>query len=130
MNRMKLVASAGLLVVSVLGSPTVIAGPTNYETLVKQVKEAARYNLKDPSSAQFRNVVVTQSYHADTGALNGVNVCGEINAKNSFGAYTGFKKFFATRAEGKVVFVTEDDNIVFPIVYNPKQCGTVLKQFD
>lgn len=36
--------------------------------------------LRDPGSAQFRN----QS-----------GICGEVNAKNSFGGYTGFKRFMA-----------------------------------
>jgi hypothetical protein len=39
--------------------------------------------MKDPSSAQFRNVRVTP-----TG-----NVCGEVNAKNGYGAYAGFSRF-------------------------------------
>jgi hypothetical protein len=42
--------------------------------------------MKDPSSVQFRNV----SYRA-TGTLE--VVCGEYNAKNSYGGYVGFKIF-------------------------------------
>ena len=38
-------------------------------------------NLKDPDSAEFRN-------------QNGF--CGEVNAKNGFGGYTGFKRYIAT----------------------------------
>lgn len=39
--------------------------------------------LKDPESAQIRN-------------QNGM--CGEVNSKNSFGGYTGFKRFIASPA--------------------------------
>jgi len=39
--------------------------------------------LKDPESAQIRN----QS-----------GMCGEVNSKNSFGGYTGFKRFIASPA--------------------------------
>lgn len=39
--------------------------------------------LKDPESAQIRN-------------QNGM--CGEVNSKNSFGSYTGFKRFIASPA--------------------------------
>lgn len=40
-------------------------------------------DIKDPSSAQFRNEILKQSDW----------LCGEINSKNSYGAYTGFKRF-------------------------------------
>jgi hypothetical protein len=46
--------------------------------------EATRANLKDPSSAQFRNVV-----------QNGDMICGEVNGKNGFGGYSGFERFVA-----------------------------------
>jgi len=39
--------------------------------------------LKDPSSAQFRNVEQV-----------GDRVCGEVNARNSFGGYAGFQQFY------------------------------------
>ena len=42
----------------------------------------------DPASVQFRNLktrIVFSSYA----------VCGELNAKNRYGAYTGFKRFSA-----------------------------------
>lgn len=38
--------------------------------------------LKDPDSAQFRNLQYTPPF-----------VCGEVNAKNSFGGYNGFERF-------------------------------------
>ena len=40
--------------------------------------------LKDPGSAQFRNVVVSDVTNW---------VCGEVNSKNSLGGYVGFKRF-------------------------------------
>ena len=42
-------------------------------------------DLKDPSSVQFRNERMSKSEW----------LCGEINSKNSYGAYTGFKRFIA-----------------------------------
>jgi len=41
-------------------------------------------NFKDPESARFRNVFVSQT--------DVPIVCGEVNGKNSYGAYTGFTK--------------------------------------
>lgn len=49
-------------------------------------KEVAKEGLKDPSSAQFRNVRIV-SWGSEK------VVCGEINAKNSYGGYVGFKRF-------------------------------------
>lgn len=40
--------------------------------------------LKDPGSAQFRKTYV-----------NGQYFCGEVNAKNSYGGYVGFRRFAA-----------------------------------
>lgn len=52
---------------------------------------AVRRKLKDPESAAFRNVAVIAPEKFDPNAL-GI-VCGEVNAKNSFGGYTGFSNF-------------------------------------
>ncbi|WP_347473844.1 hypothetical protein [Acinetobacter thermotolerans] len=48
--------------------------------------------LKDPDSAQIRN---QHGY------------CGEVNSKNSFGGYTGFKRFIASSA----IVAIEGDNM-------------------
>jgi len=52
-------------------------------------KAAVTAVLKDPDSAQFRNIVILESG----------TVCGEVNAKNSFGGYTGFDKFYYLEGE-------------------------------
>lgn len=41
--------------------------------------------LKDPESANFKNQSVGRDGY----------VCGQVNAKNSFGAYSGFKKYLS-----------------------------------
>jgi hypothetical protein len=48
-------------------------------------KQVVLSKLRDPDSAVFRNVHPTP---------NGVTLCGEVNAKNGYGGYTGFKKFY------------------------------------
>ncbi|NBX02899.1 MAG: hypothetical protein EBR02_02295 [Alphaproteobacteria bacterium] len=48
-----------------------------------KAKESVKLALKDPESAQFRNLKLD---------IFG-DVCGEVNARNSFGGYTGFKVF-------------------------------------
>lgn len=56
------------------------------------LRESLSYNFLDPFSSKIRNVY-----------FNGSTICGEINAKNSFGAYTGFKQFRISLAVGDVV---------------------------
>src|SRR5690606_6630576 len=45
---------------------------------VKAIEEKARRNLFDPEAAKFRNIKGN---------------CGEINAKNKVGGYTGYRRF-------------------------------------
>lgn len=52
-------------------------------------KEGITAKLKDPDSADFRNV------HFYSGSGRPI-VCGEVNAKNSFGGYSGFEPFVAS----------------------------------
>lgn len=58
------------------------------KSAVEQAKKALAETLKDPSSAQFRNVRLTPY-------KDGNVICGEVNAKNSYGGYVGFKSFVA-----------------------------------
>ncbi|KRA66338.1 hypothetical protein ASD79_03425 [Caulobacter sp. Root655] len=46
-------------------------------------KKAVGELLKDPRSAQYEDVRKFGDY-----------VCGRVNAKNSYGAYNGFRKFY------------------------------------
>ncbi|KAF1692743.1 hypothetical protein CSC62_14000 [Pseudoxanthomonas jiangsuensis] len=55
---------------------------------IRQAKKIATEQLIDPSSAQFRNMLVG----------DGV-VCGEVNGKNRFGAYVGFKPFLVSQGQ-------------------------------
>lgn len=63
---------------------------------IKATEEVVRYYLKDGESARFRNVIKN---------------CGEVNAKNSWGAYSGFSRFIVR--DGKQVNFESPDNIYF-----------------
>ncbi len=65
-------------------------------------KHAVSYSLKDPESAQFRNLFIAGK--DDTKA-----VCGEVNAKNSYGGYVGFKKFITSGAAEMTNIEESDD---------------------
>ncbi|WP_409693651.1 hypothetical protein [Limnobacter sp.] len=74
--------------------------PPLEEKISKVVEEAVKLKLKDPDSAQFRNVYVKKILTEE----NSYAVCGELNAKNSMGGYVGFKPFlaFASTKENEV----------------------------
>lgn len=62
--------------------------PKNHDSLFKKI---AKDNLKDPGSAQFRNIQKPKKFWGKSLTLNPYwLICGEVNAKNSFGGYTGF----------------------------------------
>jgi hypothetical protein len=64
-------------------------------------KELAAAMMKDPDSARFRLVTVKK--------LDGARfVCGEINAKNSYGGYVGYQRFLS---DGKLIVM---DGIASP----------------
>lgn len=59
-------------------------------------QDRLKNRLKDPASAQFRNVFIS--------SISGKRVvCGEVNARNSYGGLTGFERFVAA----PVIQVTE-----------------------
>lgn len=71
------------------------------------VRESLSNLMKDPGSVQFRNVGAVRD---ETGAIT---VCGEINAKNSFGGYVGFTPFYGRLAGGEFVPTTIADSVNF-----------------
>ena len=60
------------------------------EALILQMQTNTTQYLKDPSSAQFQNVKLNTPRTA---------LCGQLNSKNGFGGYVGFRDFIATEAE-------------------------------
>ena len=61
--------------------------------------------LKDPDSAKYRNEFVAESQYGDD-----FNVCGEVNARNSFGGYIGYKKYIWVGSSSEVVIDNNSDN--------------------
>lgn len=56
---------------------------------IEKGKEAIASRLKDPNSVKFQGVYF--SHPAGFPPL----VCGQVNAKNSFGGYSGFQRFIS-----------------------------------
>ena len=49
-----------------------------------EAKKAVRYELRDPESAEFRDIRIYE---------DGKLICGEVNANNAYGGKSGFKGF-------------------------------------
>jgi hypothetical protein len=76
--------------------------PANYKTVaLKAVKEG----LKDPDSV--KTLRLSSVPPSDVGGLHGVTTCvfAEVNAKNSFGGYTGIVLVGVYFKDGRVVDV-------------------------
>ncbi|KWV91732.1 hypothetical protein [Erythrobacter sp. YT30] len=73
-----------------------------------QSHDAIKARLRDPSSAKFRN---SRFYSGGGTPIT----CGEVNAKNAFGGFTGYERFIATGPVGDLAFIASDfaegDNI-------------------
>lgn len=59
----------------------------HFEAEIAAVKAEVESKLRDPFSAHWRNL---RAFHNNDGS---VIVCGEVNAKNAYGAYVGFEGF-------------------------------------
>ena len=71
------------------------------ETIVA-AQRAIRTSLKDPDSAQFKDVYANYTEKFQ------VVACGRVNSKNSLGGYTGFKRFVSN---GKSAIIEGRDNV-------------------
>lgn len=61
------------------------------DPFVTEARGAVSRSLKDPGSAQFQNVRARSVTNLRGEPMQ--VVCGEVNAKNSLGGYTGFAPF-------------------------------------
>lgn len=68
---------------------------TRIEAVIETAKAEVAAGMLDPTSVQFRNIAVAKVGGTDV-------ICGEVNAKNSFGGYVGFGSFTSERAENGV----------------------------
>jgi len=88
------------------------AGPAPADAL-GLINRELRTRLKDPESARVaiarepRRVVFATSSFNKGGA--GWEICAQVNAKNSFGAYTGVKQVFMLWNTGRVVDFIDGD---------------------
>jgi hypothetical protein len=88
------------------------------DKMISDARESIKSMLKDPYSVVFENM------HIARGADGSPIVCGEYNAKNSYGAYVGRKKFFYIIPEGKKsILQIEEDPGVFDAQFIAEVCS-------
>lgn len=98
MRRFAIATGAALLAGCSGPSPEISREAENF-AMIAAAQDIVRSRLKDPDSAQFQNDRIS--------TFAGKSVaCGEVNANNSFGGKTGFKRYIA---QSESVVVTEED---------------------
>jgi hypothetical protein len=68
---------------------------------VDKLKSEMASTLKDPDSVKFRGLTAYKLY--ETSSSKADVLCGEVNAKNSYGGYSGFKRFVKVSNSVKLV---------------------------
>lgn len=58
---------------------------------IAEMKAVVTHNFKDPNSAEFRGIKWFENVHEDGKVSN--FACGQVNGKNSFGGFVGFRTF-------------------------------------
>ncbi|MDO9470956.1 MAG: hypothetical protein Q7J23_09615 [Nitrosomonas sp.] len=81
------------------------------ESIITDAQEAIKSQLKDPYSAVFDDIYLGK---AENGAPV---VCGTVNAKNSYGGYTGRKKFYYLDAAPRPILSIEGESSIFSVIY-------------
>lgn len=88
----------------------------------ERAEQVIANQLKDPSSAQFRNEAPCFTGWMSSVPILGMKVAfgylqeGEVNGKNSFGGYVGFRPYMVLIRNGEVVrsCMTDSDGICMP----------------
>lgn len=92
------------------------------ESPIALAERDVKAELRDPDSAQFRNLV-------DAGKA----ICGEVNSRNGYGGYAGFAEFIAPNPGGTADIVTIEPapdlrDSGAPEGFSPRYGDAVLEQ--
>jgi hypothetical protein len=101
-----------------------------FDERAKPYIQALKEKLKDPDSAQFRNLWFGSDKQY------GNSLCGEMNAKNSYGGYTGFYPFAVSDSPlnrgSQVVIISPDvsttDRLLNQVYFLHAGCGKKAPQ--
>ncbi len=82
--------------------------------------KSTTHNLKDPGSAYYRDTRFVRTKLPEGREM--ISLCGELNAKNSYGAYSGFHRFITMRLPSNEAPMVETDQSSVEIFW-PNLCG-------
>lgn len=89
------------------------------ENDIEHAQNVIKEKLKDPESARFRRVYGAQ------GEVEKIAICGEVNAKNSYGGYTGYKPFMVFEdGDRGFVWDSNEDGFSFDNMMIEETCPT------
>lgn len=91
-------------------------------TFLKEAKTHIKDQMKDPDSTQFRNMRIISN------TIGEKAVCGEVNAKNSYGGYTGFKAFAYTQQGLSLLDGVDATSFIYERRYNLAGCNGKEKE--
>jgi hypothetical protein len=83
-----------MLLMSVVG--VTACSPDPDQTLINRAEQSVKQQLNDPDSAEFSEIKIVGPSPIET-------VCGRVNAKNLFGGYVGYRRFYFYASTGASV---------------------------
>lgn len=89
------------------------------DTEIEQAKNTVSRGLKDPDSVQFRDIRKVKN------SKGIISICGDMNAKNSYGGYVGYTAF--SYSQGISTIIAKDSELPDLIDYGASGCGGELK---
>lgn len=100
--------------------------PRNYQGTVTTYMQSI---LKDPESARYGFYIEPVKGYAGRNRIYGWATCVMVNAKNSFGGYTGAKQYFFLIKNDLVAFHdATDGRSVFSDIALDKSCESLRRQ--
>jgi len=72
----------------------------DYTRFVVEAKAEIARGFKDPASVQYRDLFISVTPNPAEDNKPRTALCGQINAKNSYGGYVGFQRFIVFQMPG------------------------------
>lgn len=98
----------------------------DYRNHILELKENAANKLKDPEMAQFRKLFLSNE-NGQEGKV--FNLCGEINGRNSYGGFVGFRRFISSGIGELVMIDDEKETSILKLMW-PESCNIKVKDVD
>lgn len=87
------------------------------KAFIRESQARIEAQLKDPGSVQYRNLFVSKQQGDDA-----LFLCGEVNAKNAYGGYVGFRQFISAPGERQLAYLGSQIAALWP-----EYCGDPVR---